>query len=277
MIARYLLLGTALLYAQTDTTGRAYDKLEGRWNRALAAELIPWAAPPETTKFLDYGCTTGAVALRLGVKYPLSEVVGLDPDPAYVQRASLQTARAKVRFQAGDLIKLPFRSGEFDSTFSIGGISRASDPNQAISEMKRVTKPEGLLATAVWDYGANMLPLNLFWNAATSVDPALSPADGANTPFSKKGQLEELWIAAGLRDVAARSIEVQVPFNNFDDYWTPFLNDPGAAGQWLRAQTEEKRNAVKARLRERVLGTLADAPFTLRARAWVVKGIVRYQ
>ena len=107
------------------------------------------------------------------------------------------------------------------------------------------------------------------------LEPAREPADGANTPFSKQGKLEELFNGSGLRDVTARALEVDLPFRDFDDYWSALLNDPGGAGAWLSAQSDATRNSVRDRLRARVIGSRADGPFTLHARAWAVKGIAR--
>jgi len=273
MILRYLVLGSMVVFAQE---ARDYERTMGRWTRQLAPQLIQFAGPADGTKVLDYGCATGGVALRVAAKFRNANVVGVDVPPAFIEFARTQTASAKVRFDTADLIRLPYANGEFDATLSVSAISAAADPGRAVAEMKRVTKPEGIVAAAVWDYGGMMQPLQLFWNAAIALEPTLTPADGANTPFSKKGQLQELWQSAGFRDVVEQPLELDLTFNSFDDYWSVFLTGQGAAGAWLTAQPQEKRNAIRERLRARVLGSRADGPFTLRARAYAVKGVVRY-
>jgi SAM-dependent methyltransferase len=275
MTGRLLVLGAALVFAQPPDAARDYERFMGRWTRALAPELIRFAQLSEPVKILDYGCATGGLALRLGARFPKAEVTGADPSEVFTAWATTQTPRTTVRFQTADLIKLPYRNGEFDATLSIGAMGTVSDAYRAIGELRRVTRPEGVVAAAVWDYGEGMQPLHLFWEAAAAVDPGLKPADSAETPFSKQGQLAALWKENNLRDVEEQALVVELGFGSFDDYWSPFLLGQGAAGAWLAAQPPEKRDAVRERLRARILGSRADGPFTLKARAWAVRGIAR--
>jgi SAM-dependent methyltransferase len=158
---------------------------------------------------------------------------------------------------------------------SILAMSSVADPHRAIGELRRVTRPEGVVVAAVWDYGEGMQPLHFFWEAAKTVDPALAPADSPDTPFSKQGQLALLWKENNLRDVEEKAIAIELSFRSFEDYWSGFLAGQGASGAWLAAQPEIKRNAVRERLRARILGSRPDGPFTLKARAWAVRGVVR--
>jgi len=45
-------------------------------------------------------------------------------------------------------------------------------------------------------------------------------------------------------------------------------------GAYLAALSQANREALRERLRQNLFGNRPDGPFTLRAKAWAVKGIV---
>ncbi len=63
-------------------------------------------------------------------------------------------------------------------------------------------------------------------------------------------------------------------FASFDDYWTPFLGGATPTSSYAATLSDELRQTLIARLRQKVLGDGPDRPLTLPARAWVVRGIV---
>ena len=50
------------------------------------------------------------------------------------------------------------------------------DPAAALDQMIRVTRPGGVVAAAVWDYGDGMEMLRAFWDEAVALDPAAARA-----------------------------------------------------------------------------------------------------
>ena len=93
-------------------------------------------------------------------------------------------------------------------------------------------------------------------------------------PLCKRGELAALWRAHGLQRVEEQPIIIALTFASFDDYWRPFLGGQGPAGAYATALPEQKRAALEARLRRRLLGSREDGSFTLNARAWAVRGTV---
>jgi hypothetical protein len=85
--------------------------------------------------------------------------------------------------------------------------------------------------------------------------------------------LAALWASGGLSRVDEQPITIDLPFSSFEDYWEPFLGGQGPAGSYVVSLQGARRDALEARLRTRLLGEQTDGPFTLRARAWAVKGI----
>ena len=162
----------------------------------------------------------------------------------------------------------------FDKTLSLLVMNFIPDPAKALQEMIRVTRPGGVVSAAVWDYGDGMEMLRVFWDEAVATDSTIAPRDERHMPLCKRGELAALWRANGLQDVAEQAIVVGLPFESFDDYWSPFLGGQGPAGAYAASLSETARAALASRLRKRLLGEREDGAFTLQARAWAVKGVV---
>jgi hypothetical protein len=84
--------------------------------------------------------------------------------------------------------------------------------------------------------------------------------------------LADLLGEVGLSQIEARPIDIETPFIDFDDYWTPFLGGQGPAPSYAMSLSEEKR----VELRERIRAGLPFAPdgsIPLIARAWAVRGL----
>ena len=72
-------------------------------------------------------------------------------------------------------------------------------------------------------------------------------------------------------DVAVRAVDVPTVFRDFDDYWSPFLGGQGPAPGYAMSLSEERRAALRERIRAD-LPISADGSIQLSARAWAVRG-----
>jgi SAM-dependent methyltransferase len=167
-----------------------------------------------------------------------------------------------------------FADGRFDRTISLLVMNHIPDRDKAMAEMVRVTKPGGTVAAAVWDYGGDMEMLRIFWDEAVKLDPKADAKHQRHAPLSKQGELEALWRKSGLTNVEERGLTVRRSYASFAEYWQPFLmgERPGAA--YATSLSPEDRARLEQRLRQRLLPDGQDRPFTLKARAWAVKGTV---
>ena len=59
--------------------------------------------------------------------------------------------------------------------------------NKAIGEMRRVTRPGGVVSACVWDYNEGMQMLRFFWDEAVAQDPAIEPKDERHMKLSVRG------------------------------------------------------------------------------------------
>jgi SAM-dependent methyltransferase len=258
------------IFAESD----AYERFMGRWSRRLAPQLVKFAGVADRDALLDIGSGTGALASALAASASSGRVTGVDPSSAYVRFAQSQASTDRVRFVVGDAQALEFPDAVFDKTASLLVMNFIPDAAKALREMIRVTRPGGVVAAAVWDYGEGMQMLRVFWDEGVALDPAIAARDERNMPLCKRGELAALWRAQGLDRVEEQPLVIDLDFASFDDYWRPFLGGQGPAGAYTASLPEPRRDALEARLRKRLLGGRSDGPITLQARAWAVKGIV---
>ena len=206
-----------------------------------------------------------------------SEVVGLDPASPYVELARHQLSDPRVRLDVGDAQNLRYPDASFDGCLSLLVLNFIPDASRALMEMHRVTRPGGRVTAAVWDYGEGMEMLRIMWDTAVALDSAAEPRHERTMPYCRKGELAALWIESGLQQAEETSLSIPREFESFEDYWVPFLTGVGPSGSYVSSLPPERQQALQDRLQRRLLGEKGDRSFTLRARAWAVRGTVPKQ
>ncbi len=250
----------------------AYERFMGRWSAGLAPLFLDELRMPEPRKVLDVGSGTGNLTRAVAERWPSCQVVGVDASPEFVEAARARAAhlRGRVRFEAGRADDLPLDDGSVDAALALLVLTFVPDADRAVAQMQRVTRPGGLLAAAVWDYGGRMQMLRRLWDAAARLDPTVVGQDEATMPLGRPGGLLDLWQRAGLADVDGDRVTVSTRFEDFDDYWEPFLMGQGPAGAYVTGLPDAARAALRAEL----AATVGPGPFELSATAWWVRGTV---
>ena len=253
----------------------AYERFMGRWSRLLAPFLVDFAGLRDTGRVLDVGSGTGALAFSIARLRTHCQVVGIDPSKEYVDYAdSRNPFPDRARFEVGDAQQLRFADAAFDSSLSLLVFNFIPDSGKALREVSRVTRPGGCISAAVWDYGAGMRMLRVFWDAAVAVDPTAGKSDELHMPLCRAGELGQLWKQGGLERVVERPLDITMRFESFKDFWEPFLLGQGPAGAYLRTADGTRRQALSGEVKHRLALKSEDAPFSLSARAWAVRGNV---
>src|SRR5262245_48047019 len=253
----------------------AYAQFMGRWSRRLAPLLVTFASVAENDVVLEVGSGTGELTFAIAQGILSTHVTGVDRSAVYVRAAQRRIRNEHVRFLVGDAQALDLADATFDKTLSMLVLNFIPNRDQALREMIRVTKPDGVVAAAVWDYGDDMEMLRVFWQTAVALDPAVAARDECHMPLCRRGELGALWRAHRLDDVEEHALTIELPFSSFDDYWRPFLGGQGPAGAYAASLSEERRTELETRLSHRLTGEHHERPFTLHARAWSVKGVCR--
>jgi ubiquinone/menaquinone biosynthesis C-methylase UbiE len=110
------------------------------------------------SRVLDVGCGSGSMSRLIARSFPQAEVVGVDVREQYLDFARARAREEGIRnlrFQSGDVFALPFPDASFDLVWSKYLLQWLREPRSALAEMKRVTKPHGLLFPAITSASAS--------------------------------------------------------------------------------------------------------------------------
>jgi SAM-dependent methyltransferase len=243
-----------------------YDRFMGRYSVRLAPSFANFAKIVSGQKVLDVGCGPGALTTELVRRLEPAAVAAVDPSEQFVAAARERHPGADVRVAAAE--ELPFPDDEFDAALAQLVVHFMNDPVRGLAEMARVTRNGGVVAACVWDHAGGLTPMAPFWDAVHGLDP--SAADESRLAGGHEGHLTELMTKAGLRNVREIALPVSVEHTTFDDWWVPFTLGVGPAGIYLASLNIERRQAVRARCKER----LGPGPLTIESRAWTARGDV---
>ena len=258
--------------ADVWASGEAYEPYVGRWSRLVAREFLAWLAAAPGARWLDVGCGTGALTEEiLGAASP-THVQAVDASLSYVLFARSRLRDRRAAFLVADARSLPHPARSIDAVVSGLALNFVPQPDVALAEMARAARTGGVVAAYVWDYAGRMQLMRYFWDAAVALDPRASELDEARRfPICRPAALEALFRGARLQAVESRAVDVPTRFRDFDDYWRPFLGGQGPAPGYAMGLGEERRIALRERLRA-ALPVAADGSIDLVARAWAVRG-----
>jgi SAM-dependent methyltransferase len=259
---------------ETWDSGSPYERYVGRWSRRVARRFLTWLALPPGQTWGDVGCGTGALVESILSWAEPSSVLAIDRAEAFLAEAQRNIADQRVRFEVADATDLPWANRACDATVSGLVLNFMPDAAAMVREMVRVTRPQGKVASYVWDYTNGMQMMRQFWDVALEVSPQDRGRDQAERfPLCQPKPLKTLFRDAGLSSVAVCALEIPTVFRDFDDYWTPFLGKQGAAPTYLASLDSERRDRIREVLRTRLVPS-ADGTIALTARAWAVQGTV---
>lgn len=124
------------------------------WRTAAnsAAFLLPSLQPG--MRLLDVGCGPGTITADLADLVAPGAVVGLDASADVIAKAAADHERPNLSFAQGDVYALDAADGTYDVVFAHQVLQHLSDPVAALREMRRVTRPGGVVAARDSDYGA---------------------------------------------------------------------------------------------------------------------------
>lgn len=232
------------------TDGAAYERLMRRWSRAAGEVFLAWLAVPPGKRWLDVGCGTGVFTELVLDRCAPRHVSAVDPAEDQIAYARTKPVTKRIDFHLGDAQSLPFADGEFDVAAMALVITFIPDPAKAVAEMRRVVKPGGTLGTYVWDFlgkGYTQQPLR---EAVEAMGVAVPRLPGHQN--SRLDSLSGFFTAAGLEEVSTRTIEIEVSYPNFEEYWAAQTGFANSIVQHIRKMTEADVERLKAYQREHV-------------------------
>ena len=262
------------MHTKNDTwsSGTPYDRFMGRWSVLVAEKFLDWLSISPGSIWLDLGCGTGSLTKLILDTCEPNEIYAIDSSSEFIAHAQQTIANPIVNFQVGLAQALELESNLVDAVVSGIMLNFVPDPKTAIAEMIRITKPGGCIGIFLWDYAEGMEMLRYFWDAAVELDKsAIEFDEGIRFPLCKEGQLETLIREVGMKQVEATSIVVKTDFQNFDDFWQPFLGNVGPAPSYTMSLNQTERQKLEDKLHN-MLPIDNNGSISLTARAWAVKG-----
>ena len=144
--------------ADTYTHGHHDSVLRSHRSRTAensAGYLLPHLRPGQA--LLDIGCGPGTITLDLATRVDPGQTVGLDrAELPLVQARAMarEQDRHNVGFTVGDAYQLDFPDNSFDVVHAHQVLQHLTDPVAALTEMRRVCRPGGVVAARDADYAA---------------------------------------------------------------------------------------------------------------------------
>jgi SAM-dependent methyltransferase len=123
--------------------------------RKIRSDFLSGIDFPRDARVLEVGCGSGPVCRDLARVPGVKQVVGLDPSPAFLEKArELADGTPNLRFDEGDACSLHYGDGEFDVVVFHTCLTHVLDPARALAEALRVLRPGGQLAIFDGDFTA---------------------------------------------------------------------------------------------------------------------------
>lgn len=233
---------------------RAADDYEPLWQVQLAgaqAALLSAAALRPAESVLDVACGTGLVSFAAAQAVgPCGRVVGVDLSGRMVEAARRRAARrgaTNTSFERMDAQRLALPDASFDVALCALGLMYVPDPFAALLEMRRVLRPRGRIAVAVWGERSRCGWAAVFDIVDAEVSSEVCPLFFRLGP---RDALARLCADVGLRVVAEQRIATSLDYADADEACrAAFIGGPVALA-WSRfgddARTRARSRYVEA-------------------------------
>jgi SAM-dependent methyltransferase len=225
---------------------------------ALTARMLELSAPRPGERVLELACGAGGVGIAAAkLVGPAGEVVLSD----VAERMTAIAAARAANLGLGNVHSLPLDLDDiaqpdqsYDVVLCREGLMFALDPARALAEIRRILRPGGRLALAVWGPRARNPWLGLVFEAVSAQLGMPLPPPGVPGPFSlgDPDRLARLLTGAGLADVVVTEFAVPLRAASFEEWWTRTSSLAGPLATRLAALPEHARQQLRARLTEAV-------------------------
>ena len=244
-----------------------------RWGRAAAgwdkrARSVREFGLPVSTWMLDHaGLQPGLRVLELAAGpgetgFLAAELIrpggSLICSDATDQMLDVARARAKelgvgnVEFKRLELEWIDLETASVDVVLCKWGLMFAVDPEAALREVRRVLRPGGRAALAVWDGPpANpwaTIPSRVLVELGHTTEP--DPEAPGMFALAPPGRLRGLLENAGFIDVVVETVEPQRAFDSVEEYIAETHDLSSMFGEVLDPLSDEQRSEVLARVSE---------------------------
>lgn len=223
---------------------------------AAAERMLELTSPRAGERVLELACGPAGLGLAAAKRVlPGGEVVLSD---VVAEMTSIASQRAEalglvnVSTRVLDLERIEQPDGSYDVVLCREGLMFATDPGGAAREIRRVLRPGGRFAVAVWGPRERNPWLGVVFDAVSAQLGAPVPPPGVPGPFSLEDpdRLAGLLADAGLADVVVSELDVPLRAGSFEEWWTRTSALAGPLAKVLASLPEDAARAIRARVRE---------------------------
>ena len=263
---------TQLRYNWADPD--VYEAFIGRWSKHLANHFLNIADVAAGGRLLDVACGTGVLSKAFAEAG--AQVTGVDASEGYLEGARRRRSHPSIAYEHGDVRHLRFDNNLFDAAVSTLALDVIPEIEQVVAEMKRVTRPGGVVASAVTQFFGGMPAWDLVIHTGAVLETdfaSLRSMRAGRQQFWPGGQAA-LWRKIGFIDVTEVPVVVDCEYLSFADYWATFTDGPGHVTAVLMALSADARGAIEQHVRAGYLVGLPDGPRSFPMMFRVVRGLV---
>jgi ubiquinone/menaquinone biosynthesis C-methylase UbiE len=224
----------------------------------VTARMLESSAPAPGERVLELACGPGGAGLAAARlvgqdgHVVLSDVV--EEMTAIAGRRAEELGLRNISTRVLDLEQIEEPDGCYDVVLCREGLMFAVDPAAGVREIRRVLRPGGRLAVAVWGPRARNPWLGLIFDVVSAQAGKPVPPPGVPGPFAldDAGRLAGVLRAGGISDVRVEEVDTPLRTASFEEWWTRTRGLAGPLTAIVGSLPEPALRALEARLREAV-------------------------
>ncbi len=268
-----------------DQQKQSWDKFSSGWKKwdehtmeflhPMGDAIINRIRPSGNHHVLDIAAGTGEPGLTIASMIPEGRVTITDLSEQMLEIAADKASQRRlnnIEVKACDVCELPFPDNHFDSISCRFGFMFFPDMQLAATEMARVLKPGGRIATSVWN-----VPDKNFWITAImgiihkNIElPAPPPGSPGMFRCSQPGLVRDIFKNAGLSGVSETEIHSRMKSRSTEHY-REMMNDIGAPIVSAMSKADESvRKKIKEEVMEEVSKKITGDEVVIDASALVI-------
>lgn len=256
--AGYFRQRLTMLHVSQFNLFETYEQLSGEvWPEVMEQrrQFLQWSGVQMGMQVLELGCANGVLTFDAGLADqvgPSGFIVAVDPAMSMLARAKSKQKRHGidwVSFRQGRAEELPVEGGQFDAVIGAGYL-HFTNRRQALSQMKRVLRPGGIIVSFHPLKADLNVPFFREWFAPILELAAKrndQPRDFLLNPNQVRLEFEE----AGLQGIESLEVSIKSPFQDPDKVVQHYIRGVGLFGEELAPLPWKAREDLIEELVER--------------------------